>query len=329
MKKKLLFIFILGSIGVFAQDPQFSQLYSVPLYMGPSFAGAAGNTRISANFRDQWPAVDREYISYSLSVDHFFDGTNTGIGGFIYRDHSGMGNLSTTNLSLLYSYSFNLNKSFSLRPGISFSLVNRHIDYSDIIFGDQLSLEGIKPTSIEPQLYEDKYYIDFGASILGLHKTFWLGATLDHLTTPDQSLTGTKSEIPIKLNIFGGVKYVIKKRNMRSYKKNIYVMFQYKKQEEFNQAFLGFYWENNNVITGIWYRGLPFQKTWDDYLNNDAIAFLIGYKWREYSIGYSYDFTTSQLSSNSAGAHEVTISWVRKKKRTKKAKKVIVPCPML
>lgn len=296
--------------------------------MGPSFAGSAGSTRIGLNFRDQWPAVDKEYISYSLSADHYFDGTNNGVGAFFYRDHSGMGNLTTTNMSLQYAYSFNVNREFSIRPGVQFSLVNRKIDYSDIVFGDQLSLEGIKPSSIEPQLENSKNYVDFGASILANHSKFWVGLNFDHLTQPNQSLTGQKATIPLKLNMFGGVKLSIKKRNFRSYKRNIYLLYQYKIQAEFNQAYVGAFWENNNVITGLLYRGLPMQRTFASYLNNDAVIFLIGYRWKEFSFGYSYDFTTSHLVSNSAGSHEVSLIWTKPAKKKKK-KWTVISCPML
>lgn len=325
----LLFLFLQG-YAAFAQDPQFSQIYSIPLYMGPSFAGSTGGTRVGMNFRDQWPAVDKEYISYSISADHYFSGTSNGVGGFLYRDHSGLGNLTTTNLTLQYAYAFNLDQQFSLRPGIQFSLVNRHIDYSKIIFGDQLSLQGVKPTSIEPQLEENINYIDFGASLLANHPRFWLGFTADHLASPNQSLLGSKSVVPLKMNVFGGAKFIVKNRNFRSYRRNIYALFQYKRQEEFNQAYVGMYWENNNVITGLWYRGLPVQKTYRDYLNNDAMVFLIGYKKGEITFGYSYDFTTSRLVGNSAGAHEVSVVWSRiKAKKKRKEKWDVISCPML
>jgi len=309
-----------------AQDPQFSQIYAIPLYMGPSFAGSAGSTRIGMNIRDQWAAVDREYISYSLSVDHYFDGTNNGVGAILYRDHSGMGNLTTTSISLQYAYSFNVTKKFSIRPGIQLSIVNRKIDYSEIVFGDQLSLQGIKPNTIEPLLENNVTYADFGVSALANHPNYWFGLSLDHLTQPNQSMMGAKSLVPLKMNVFSGVKFMVKNRGLKTYKRNIYLVAQYKSQSEYNQAYFGGYWENNNVITGLWYRGIPFVETYSNYVNNDAIVFLIGYRWREYTFGYSYDFTTSHLGSNSAGSHEVSLVW-KKKPKSKKKKWDVISCP--
>ncbi|MBN1157966.1 MAG: type IX secretion system membrane protein PorP/SprF, partial [Bacteroidales bacterium] len=46
--QKLLLICVVGLAGLtgaLAQDPQFSQFYSNPLYLAPSFAGAAASSR--------------------------------------------------------------------------------------------------------------------------------------------------------------------------------------------------------------------------------------------------------------------------------------------
>lgn len=331
----ILLLLSLLSIECYSQDPQFSQLYSIPLYMGPSFAGSSGGTRVGLNFRDQWPAVDKDFISYSLSADHFFAKSNNGIGLLLFRDHSGMGKLTTTSISLQYAYAFNITKELSIRPGLQFTLANRQINYSQLVFGDQISLEGTKPASIEPSLDENKNYIDFGSSLLLNHNKYWLGVNFDHINRPNQSLNGQVSRIPLKLNIFGGFKFVVKKRGFRTFKRNVYAMFQYKMQEEYKQAYLGFYWENNNIITGIWYRGIPFTRTWKKYLNNDAAVFLVGYKFRQFSMGYSYDFTVSRLAGNSAGSHEVSLVWTKfpgfgnKNFHSKKSKKVAVSCPTL
>lgn len=329
LRYSILILFLGVIFSLHAQDPQFSQIYAIPLYNGPSFAGASGNTRIAVNFRDQWPAVDKEFISYSLGVDHFFDGANSGLGLIAFRDHSGMGLLTTTNVTLQYNYAFNLSRDLSLRPGIQFSFVNRSIDYSRVVFGDQVTIDGTKPTTIEPTLEDNNFYIDLGASVMLNHRRFWFGAFLDHLATPNQSLNSTKSEVPLRLDVFGGLKYVIKSRTIRSQRNNLYILVQYKMQEEFQQGYLGFYWETSRFITGLAYRGLPVERTWEEYLNNDAFIFLLGYRWRQFTIGYSYDFTTSELSSNAAGAHEVSLIWVRSKKKGKKLKVNHVPCPMM
>lgn len=327
IKYILLFFSFIPVLSLSAQDPQFSQLYAIPTYLGPSFAGASGGTRVILNARDQWPSIPNEYISYSLSADHYFAESNTGVGVALYRDHSGDGNLLSTRATLQYAYAFSANKDFNLRPGVQVSYVNRSIDYSKIVFGDQLTFDKPKAETIEPQLDESINYLDFSASVLGSHDRFWIGATLDHLTRPNQSLLGSKSAVPLKTVFYGGVKFEIKYRSLRSRREDLYVTFHYKHQENANQAYTGFYWIHNNILTGLWYRGMPFMKSHEDYLNNDAAVFMVGMRHLDFTFSYSYDFTLSQLITNAGGAHEISITWTKFPKKKKKLK--VVSCPML
>jgi hypothetical protein len=58
----------------------------------------------------------------------------------------------------------------------------------------------------------------------------------------------------------------------------------------------------------------------------DMIAFLIGFKFvNKFSIGYSYDFTISNLVGSSRGANEISIIYQFETKRAKK--RGAIPCP--
>ena len=101
LKYILLLIFLVCSnIYIIAQDPQFSQFYSSPLYMAPSFAGTTEGGRIIANYRDQWPKLRSTYISYALSADYYFEKYRSGVGLILFRDDAGKGLLNMTNLGL-------------------------------------------------------------------------------------------------------------------------------------------------------------------------------------------------------------------------------------
>lgn len=331
MKKIIIVLIVLiGFAGnVSAQDPQFTHLYAIPLYLGPSFAGASGGTRAAINFRDQWTAVDKEYISYSVGADHYFDGTNNGLGLLLFRDHAGYGNLMSSFAALQYSYSLNVAKNMSIRPGIQGSYTERRIDYSKLTFGDQLSIFDIKDNSIEPQLNESVKYIDFTASILGIYDKYWFGYTLDHILKPNQSLLGGKAHVPMRSVFYAGAKFQIKMNIGKSKTKgNLYVFGQYNKQANFNQALFGTYLSHSNYILGLWYRGIPFIKAYEDYVNSDAFAFMVGYKMGYFTYLYSYDFTVSKLTAESAGSHEVTIVWNWKNQKSQKQRMKALPCPM-
>ena len=116
----LSFIIVVDSSG---QDPTFSQFYANKLYLSPSFAGATEQYRLAMNYRNQWPAVPGVFHTYSISFEKAMPNFNSGIGILATYDVAGSGNLSTTNIGLLYSYDFNINKNWHIRPGLTSSSI--------------------------------------------------------------------------------------------------------------------------------------------------------------------------------------------------------------
>ena len=101
-----------------AQDPHFSQFYSAPLYLGPSFAGMGGDTRFVLNFRDQWPKLPGAFITSSVSVDHYLHKYNSGLGMIYVRDNAG--DLFVTNMfGAQYAYDIAATDRLHLLPGIA------------------------------------------------------------------------------------------------------------------------------------------------------------------------------------------------------------------
>ena len=79
-------------------------------------------------------------------------------------------------------------------------------------------------------------------------------------------------------------------------------------QGKYDQLDLGGYFERDPVFAGLWYRGLPVVKAYEQgYQNNDAIAVVVGYKVNDWRFGYSYDITTTNLNRYSSGTHEVML----------------------
>ena len=74
MLKRIL-ILGLSFIGTYclAQDPQFTQFYANPLYLNPAFAGSTRCPRVGLNYRNQWPSLNKAYITESASYDQHFD----------------------------------------------------------------------------------------------------------------------------------------------------------------------------------------------------------------------------------------------------------------
>ncbi len=314
------FVFILFSLmigGVYCQDPQFSQFYSNPLYLGPSFSGAVQGSRICLVYRDQWWEAAAPFRAYSVSYDHYFSTFNSGIGVLAYQDVSGTGKMGSFNIGIHYSYNFKIFNVWHVRPGLSFSYVE-HGFFGDLTFIDEIIGSS---TSVHDPSRSRSRDIDMGTSALIYTNKFWIGGTADHLLTPNISLYAAETNIEIKYSVYGGYEFRRKGKLLKPSDETMTFAFMYKQQATVKQLDLGVYWHNYPLVLGIWYRGIPFVNSH----RGDAMVFLVGIKTRQLNIGYSYDFTISNLLADVRGSHEVTLTY--KFLLPKRTKKGAVPCP--
>lgn len=324
MKKIYFLLYIINIIffkAVLAQDSQFSQFYASPLYLAPSFAGSTDGDRVAASYRDQWPSFSKSFQAYSLSYDHYFPHLKSGVGLLLFREQAGASSLSTTNIGLVYSYKFKFRSGWRISPGLSFFYTQRNLSFDDLIFYDEME-SGTETT--EQRVLEKKADIDASFSVLTYNKFLWLGFTWDRILMPNRSLTGDVIEDPFKFSIFGGTKFnVFDKYNWAS-GQSLSPSFLFKMQGEYSQLDLGLYWYQMPLVIGIWYRGIPVLK---ELTSNDALAFLIGFKVEQFSIGYSYDLTISKLVGFTGGTHEISVNYLFNQGVTKREKRKSIPCP--
>jgi type IX secretion system PorP/SprF family membrane protein len=331
MKYILIVLSVIISNITYSQDAHFTQFYAAPLYLAPSFAGGTAGTRAIINFRDQWPAIPGSFITYSMSLDNYFPRYNSGVGFFVFRDQAGSGQLATTNIALQYAYNAKVYKKWSIRPGIQFYYSQRSIDFSKLVFNDQMRL-GQQTSSASIEIPTDKHigYLDFAFSMLAFSNTQWFGFTLDHINKPNQSLISGESFVPLKFTFFGGYKFMIEGRVASFTEESLNLAYNYRAQGKFDQIDIGVYWMKMQIIVGLWYRGIEGIKSYKSgYHNNDMMAVLAGYQFKDIKIAYSYDFTISRLVARTAGSHEISVIYefnqnqkVKRKRRT-----VIIPCP--
>jgi type IX secretion system PorP/SprF family membrane protein len=310
----------IGLTKAIAQDPQFSQFYSNPLYLAPSFAGASGGSRICANIRDQWAALPYTFMTYSFSYDHYFSKFNSGFGLLAYKDAAGAGQLGTLSMGAQYSYNFKIAETVYGRPGLHFSYREFGLAWDKLKYIDEVMYEG-GGGSTEPEPLAKSRDVDLALSALVYSKRVWAGVTVDHLLTPNVSLYAAKTKVPVKVSAFGGVELVRKSRLLKPDEETMTLAYLFKKQGPFTQLDLGVYWFKNPLVLGLWYRGIPpFNSQ-----RGDAFILLIGYKTKNFNIGYSYDVTISNLIGQAIGSHEISMSVkFALPRRTKKGE---VPCP--
>lgn len=326
---------IIYSCSAFAQDPHFTQFYSLPFYLNPAFAGANVCARFSSVYRDQWPSIPKSYVTYVTSFDQALPRYNSGIGVFFISDKQGAGVLKTIGGSAIYSYEAQLNRKWAARAGLEGSFKLRTIDYSNQVFADQMTRGGGLPT-VETLPGGSNLYYDFATGIVVYSLRHWYGFSAHHITRPNVTLIDGNSRIPVKYSLHGGYKIPVgisKKKKHGKIDEYILPAFNYKKQGKYDQLDIGMYYGRYILLFGAWYRGIPVQRTVvSNAINHDAFALLFGISVSRLNIGYSYDITISRLGVlTSGGAHEVSLSYqfcdYKRLKNKKRKPRLLLPCP--
>ncbi len=307
---------LLGVLSAHAQDPQFTQFYANPLYLNPAFAGTARCPRVALNYRNQWPALSGTFVTTSASYDQDVRGLMGGLGLLVTSDQAGKGTLNTTTVSGIYSYTQAVSRKFSIKAGFQATYFQKSLDWNKLTFGDMIDpRRGFIYATNDVPRGGSVGNADFSAGILGYTDVFFVGFAANHLTEPNESLIVGTSKMPMKLTAHGGAAIPLGMRGKYGEAKTkLSPNILYQQQAAFRQLNLGLYVDHGPIMAGLWYR------------SRDAFIALIGFHTEHLKFGYSYDVTTSKLTTATAGSHEIslTLQFDCKKKRRRVR---TVPCP--
>lgn len=307
---------LLGPFSAFAQDPQFTQFYANPLYLNPAFAGTARCPRVALNYRNQWPALSGTFVTTSASYDQDVRGIMGGLGLLVTNDQAGKGTLNTTTVSGIYSYTQAINRKFSIKAGFQATYFQKSLDWNKLTFGDMIDPHrGFIYTTNDVPRGGSVSNADFSAGLLGYTDIFFVGFAAHHLTEPNESLIVGESKMPMKITAHAGAAIPMgMKGKYGTPKTRLSPNILYQQQAAFRQLNIGMYVDHGPIMAGIWYR------------SRDAFIALIGFHTERFKFGYSYDITTSKLTTATAGSHEVSLTMqfdCKKKRRRVRT----VPCP--
>lgn len=283
-----------------AQDPAFTQFYANPIYLNPAFAGTARCARLNANYRNQWPNLSANYVTYSLSYDQFFSGISGGIGVLATHDQQGSGTINTSMLGLIYSYHLKLSRKSSLIFGARAAWYQKFLDWDKLTFGDMIDpRRGFIYATGDVPRGPSRGFFDASAGVLFFNEFFFGGVAVHHLNMPDESIIkGVKSNLPMRYTAHAGAEIKLGQRDQLENPFSIMpnVIFQY--QRGFMELNIGTYVKYGIFTAGAWFR------------NRDAFILTVGINTGHFRLGYSYDLTVSKLNNNnSGGSHEVSLGY--------------------
>ncbi len=288
----------------YAQDPEFSQFYANPLFMNPAFAGTSEFPRVVTNYRNQWPRSGSTFVTYSMSYDNYVKSMKGGLGFQFLYDRELNGVVNSADAAFFYSYHVKAGDETFFTLALQAGFIYKEFNTSGLIFPGMIDqatgdIIGYYPLPVESG---NKIFPDFSFGMAGQNKDVYFGLALHHLTQPNQSIIegDQVGRLPMKVTVNIGAKMHKFHRLLFSRGFTLSPNMIYQQQGSFKQLNFGLYMTEKWLTFGGWYRN-------NLSIRPDAAIAMIGITLPKFQMGYSYDFSLSNLSAYSFGSHEISL----------------------
>ncbi len=296
-------IFFLILFTASTQDFPYSQFYANPLYLNPALAGSEYCSRINLNYRNQWPSLPGMFTSSSFSFDCFSEFLNGGLGLQLNYDKQGEVSINQLMVSGMYAYRLTISPKVEANMALQATYGQRGLNLENMILPSGLQSNIQTPVV---GIAEDVKYIDFASGFLiGFNEKYFLGGAVHHPTQPEIGfLEEHVYKMKMKITLHGGANFGGEKYHSRYSSSEIVVSpnILYQQQGNFKHINIGSYFTYEPLVVGLWLRHA--------FKNPDAVIFLLGLQHQKYRLGYSYDYTLSQIGAAAGSAHEISFSWI-------------------
>lgn len=269
------------------QLPQISQYMDNDYVINPASAGMDDYFEVNSMNRYQWTGIEDAPRTFTLSLKAPFRNPNVAMGGYLVVDN--VGPTRRTGVQASYTYHFNLNEKLRLGLAASAGATQFSIDGTRIT----LATEG-DPALWSQQMSGVYFDAKFGAMLHG--EGFYVGLTLPQLMQNRVELYESVAKDIARLEdhymLTGGYDFLVGS------------------DFKITPSFLVKYVNPAPIKIDASCRVTYQNMVWigGSFRNNDAWVAMAGYEWEEMvSIGYAYDFTTSNLRNYSGGTHEVVL----------------------
>lgn len=210
----LLILLLAGALSSRGQDIHFSQIGAAPLLLNPALtASSAFDFRAGINYRNQWPNVDKAYITQSAFVDSkiypAFLGRHDfiGVGGYFFNDKAGLGDLKNSAAALTVAYKKGLNRFNTIYVSVGAAMVlgNKSVDFDKLTFDSQWTDQGFDPSLNNFEFYDNSsvFYLDFHGGLMAgwevnSRLTLNVGGSLSHINQPRQSFYQDNNRVKMR-----------------------------------------------------------------------------------------------------------------------------------
>lgn len=310
-----------------AQDHLFSQFFNAPIYLNPSLTGQfEGDLRLGMIYRNQWSALGGDLSYLNAAADIYVPQLSGGVGLSFNRSSEGTAYLAKNNIAATYSYSIG-DDDFLASFGIQAGFTNRTIDWSKLVFGDQIDRRlGYIPGSVSaadlPEV-SNRYFFDPAAGVNVVYRNAMFGASLYHINRPDESFSGTQARLPMRMAINASFKMPLSSSYDYLEEEGTFLIPSviYYKQGNVSSISAGMQFKYKGFNAGAWYR--TNQEGGSDAIVLSLIldVFIKRRDTEKIRVGLSHDATTSKLNyTNTNGTTEASIGYEKYWKNSTRTK---------
>ena len=278
------------------QLPMLTQYMLNDFAFNPAIAGTHDYYQVKNNVRIQWAGIEDAPRTYLLSVYGPHKTQPMGFGGYIYSDNAGK--MSVNGLSLAYAYNIEAYQDIRVSMGLFAGITQYRFKISEIDYDPAMHYGMIDPVL---STAKDQAYIrpDARLGIYAYTSQYFFGYSANNLipnkfviSEYDSIETDPGNRLKYHSYLMGGYKFMIN----RDFDLQPTVFFKHmgpaKPQVDINAKV---------IYQKMVWLGLSFR-------TSDAVCMILGYNYNDLvHIGYSYDYTFSELSQFSNGTHEILI----------------------
>jgi len=298
------------------QEPGYSQFMYNKLPINPAYAGGREMLSVRMLYRDQWTQLEGHPRTLSLSVNGPLYNENIALGVGLVYDQIGV--TITSRVNTVYAYRIKLNpggkQNIKLSLGLNAGILLYKADLSQIDPVD----------NNDPTFSEDisKILPDLGAGFYLFGTNFYVGASVPNFLTlslndaSQQDLPDNISarRVPHIFTMAGGVVPLGKSGNIKLRPQMMVKCIAGKEYKapvviDANLSILMF----DKVNTGVTYRTAAGKNKYErtaSLARTESIDFMLElWPIRSLLIGYTFDYTLSELKNNQKGTHEVVLGY--------------------
>mgnify|MGYP003575127899 FL=1 len=284
-KISLAFLLLISIAGKAQQDPGYTQYMYNPLTVNSAYAGSTGTLEAVLIHRSQWVGIDGAPSTQSFTVHTPLTNDKIGLGFSAVNDNLGPSN--ELYLDANFSYTLMLSYSTRLALGVKAGarMLNvdwtkgRYYDGTDVLLNSNIDNKLTPSIGAGAYVYGEKWYV--GASVPSFIRS-------DYYDDVQQSV-----ELE-RLHYYLMAGYVFDVSDALKFKPAMLV-------RGVNGAPLSLDVSANFLIQEKFVIGAGYR--WED-----SVSVLAGFQLsKNFFVGYSYDYTTTDLNKYNDGSHEILL----------------------